>query len=136
MDTSTTWYPTMSVSLSFLELILHPDRVSHRVVSFLDDPPVISYSDTEGSDLVSASSLGTVPNDDLLFLSGVDLYMRSLPHCQKTYLYHVHIHINGRTHSLSRSVMPRICKNKELEVALRPVKAELLKVCWGICGRI
>jgi hypothetical protein len=49
-DTSTTWHPTMSDSLSFLELILHPDRVPHRVVSFLDDQPVILYSDAEGSD--------------------------------------------------------------------------------------
>jgi hypothetical protein len=40
----------MSDSLSFLELILHPDRMMHRVVSYLDDQPVILYSDTEGSD--------------------------------------------------------------------------------------
>jgi hypothetical protein len=49
-DTPTTWHPTMSVSLSFLELILHQDRVPHRIVSFLDDQLVILYSDDEGSD--------------------------------------------------------------------------------------
>ena len=27
-------------------------------------------------------------------------------------------------------MMPTICKNKELKVALRPVKTELVKVCW------
>ena len=26
--------------------------------------------------------------------------------------------------------MPTICENKEFEVALRPVKTELVKVCW------
>jgi hypothetical protein len=40
-DTSSTWHPTMSASLSFPELILHPDRVPHRIVSFLDDQLVI-----------------------------------------------------------------------------------------------
>ena len=48
-DTSTTWHPTMSAVLSFLELIIHQDRVPHRGVSFLDDPSVILYSDAEGS---------------------------------------------------------------------------------------
>ncbi len=27
-------------------------------------------------------------------------------------------------------MIPTICKNKELKVALRPVKTELVKVCW------
>ena len=29
-----------------------------------------------------------------------------------------------------KSMMPTICKNKEFKVALRPVKTELVKVCW------
>ncbi len=29
-----------------------------------------------------------------------------------------------------KSMMPTICKNKELKVALRPVKTELVKVFW------
>jgi hypothetical protein len=35
--------------------------------------------------------------------------MRSLPDCQKAHLYHVHIHINGRTHSF------KICDAKNLQ---------------------
>ena len=59
-DTSSTWHPTMSASLSFPELILHPDRVPHRIVSFLMTN-WSSYSLTaRGPTSVSASLLGTL----------------------------------------------------------------------------
>ena len=47
-DPSVAWTSDMDLALSFLELILHPDRLPSRTISFDEVPPVILYSDAEG----------------------------------------------------------------------------------------
>ena len=50
-------------------------------------------------------------------------------HIVKTYTYTTYTY-TSRMQQHRKSMMPTICENKEFKVALRPVKTELVKVCW------
>ena len=47
--TSEAWTADLESARLFLEMILHRDRLPQRVVEFQDSPPIIVYSDAEGS---------------------------------------------------------------------------------------
>ena len=47
-DLSEGWTPLMSLALTFLELILHPDTLPCHLIEFGDDMPVILVSDATG----------------------------------------------------------------------------------------
>ena len=47
---SEAWNDDLESARLFLEMILHKDRLPQRVVEFQATPPIIVYSDAEGSD--------------------------------------------------------------------------------------
>ena len=71
---------------------------------------------------------------DSTLIPGVSVYetlnpKNALFHFVKTYTYTTYTYTSTMQEH-RKSMMPPICKNKELKVALRPVKTELVKVCW------